>query len=340
MTWCGCYSTRCWATYGLRGTFGDGLAPILRQIASLRRNEIVVKAFEYGLVPKNLNPRATMQEVWAAMSDAQRMQAAEEVLAVMAQTKPEMGYVKRAIAAIRAWLRKNVPGFQDMKLTDNDIIGQFILPARRFVEQGPAAARAGRSGSGALPALTFSMSKGQNQTDTEAFKRWFGDWQALAAQKRLDAMKPVKVNVPAEWRGRPVAELRERVRDALDEMVRSQATIEHPELGAIRVGRAGERKTISEGRDPAKLLIAADLANVLPKSILAGQSASESSQNILSFAKLIARVDVDGDPLVAVFAVRQQTDGSWYYNTTALEKNVSPDRGRGFDFWACAGLDG
>lgn len=143
--------------YGLRGTFGDSLAPILRQIASLRRNEIVVKAFEYGLVPKNLNPRATMQEVWAAMSDAQRMQAAEEVLAVMAQTKPEMGYVKRAIAAIRAWLRKNVPGFQDMKLTDNDIIGQFILPARRFVEQGPAAARAGRSGSGALPALSFSM---------------------------------------------------------------------------------------------------------------------------------------------------------------------------------------
>lgn len=148
--------------YGLRGTFGDSLAPILRQIASLRRNEIVVKAFEYGLVPKNLNPRATMQEVWAAMSDAQRMQAAEEVLAVMAQTKPEMGYVKRAIAAIRAWLRKNVPGFQDMKLTDNDIIGQFILPARRFVEQGPAAARAGRSGSGALPALSFSMSGDQN----------------------------------------------------------------------------------------------------------------------------------------------------------------------------------
>lgn len=161
--------------YGLRGTFGDGLAPILRQIASLRRNEIVVKAFEYGLVPKNLNPRATMQEVWSAMSDAQRLQAAEEVLAVMAQTKPEMGYVKRAIAAVRAWLRKNVPGFQDMKLTDDEIIQQFILPARRFVEQGPADARARRGGSVSLPALSFSMSKGQNQTETEAFKRWFGD---------------------------------------------------------------------------------------------------------------------------------------------------------------------
>lgn len=107
--------------YGLRGVFGDQLAPILKQIAALRRNQVEAKAKQYGL----------------DMSDEkQLMHAAEEVLAEMAQTTPENGYVQRAIAAIRSFLRKHVPGFTSMKLTDAEIIRQYILPARRFVEGG------------------------------------------------------------------------------------------------------------------------------------------------------------------------------------------------------------
>lgn len=107
--------------YGLRGVFGDGLKPILQQIATMRRGDVRTKAEQYGL---------------DMTKESDRLQAAEEVLAEMAQTKPEIGFVKRAIAVIRAWLRKHVPGFGKMALTDEEIVSQYLLPARNFVLNG------------------------------------------------------------------------------------------------------------------------------------------------------------------------------------------------------------
>ncbi|WP_114969574.1 PLxRFG domain-containing protein [Rhodoferax ferrireducens] len=107
--------------FGLRGHFGGALKPILQQIVTFRRALVDAKIKEYGL---------------RSVSNLDRMTAAEEVLAEMAQNTPNLGFVKRAIAAIRNWLRANVPGFQSMQMTDADIVQQFILPARRFVERG------------------------------------------------------------------------------------------------------------------------------------------------------------------------------------------------------------
>lgn len=113
--------------YGLRAVFGAGLVPILDQIAMARPDLMKPKAAEYG---KDLTNQQHRREV------------AEEVLAVMAQTKPDLGFVKRAIAAIRTWLRNNVPAFKDMKLTDAEIINNFILPARGWVVRGEQARQA------------------------------------------------------------------------------------------------------------------------------------------------------------------------------------------------------
>lgn len=113
--------------YGLRAVFGAGLVPILDQIAMARPDLMRPKASEYGKDLKN---------------PQHRREVAEEVLAVMAQTKPDAGFVKRAIAAIRTWLRNNVPAFKDMKLSDNDIIVNFILPAQGWVVRGEQARQA------------------------------------------------------------------------------------------------------------------------------------------------------------------------------------------------------
>ena len=149
--------------YGLRGVFGKELLPILKQLVGLRRKEIIAKAREYGLVRNGPDGKplvdvgsATDAQVWAAMDMDHKLTAAEEVLAEMAQSKPDMGFVKRAIAVIRAFLRKHVPGFQDMKLTDADIIANYILPARAFVERGP--------GGGAKGGVNFSRGNEQQQT--------------------------------------------------------------------------------------------------------------------------------------------------------------------------------
>ena len=140
---------------GLRGVFGDKLNPILQQLSGLRRSDVAAKAAQYGL---------------DMTVEADRLQAAEEVLAELAQTKPELGYVKRAISLIRGWLRSNVPGFGSMKLTDSDIIAQFILPARRFIEGkggpggGRKAAEIGTSAKNSPSDARFSRSLGESLT--------------------------------------------------------------------------------------------------------------------------------------------------------------------------------
>lgn len=103
---------------GLRGLFSDALKPILQQIATMRKAEVDAKIKEYGL---------------RGVDALDRLTAAEEVLAEMAQATPNIGFVKRAIAAIRTWLRANVPGFKNLALTDAEIIRSYILPAREFV---------------------------------------------------------------------------------------------------------------------------------------------------------------------------------------------------------------
>jgi len=106
--------------HGLRGAFGEALNPLLDELADVRVRDIAAKRKEYGLPD---TPEG-------------RRRAAEEVLASMAEATPDMGWVKRAIAAIRTWLRK---AGLNLTLSDNDLIAQFILPAREFVTRGEQA---------------------------------------------------------------------------------------------------------------------------------------------------------------------------------------------------------
>ena len=106
---------------GLRGVFGSRLDAVLSELADSRPELVAAKANQYGL-------DTTVK--------AQRLQAAEEVLAELAQTQPELGLVRRAIAAIRAWLRDAMPFMRNTAMSDDEIVQRFILPARRFVVGG------------------------------------------------------------------------------------------------------------------------------------------------------------------------------------------------------------
>lgn len=106
--------------HGIR-VFGKKLDGILYQIADAQRAEVTAKAKEYGL---DMN------------AEDGRRHVAEKVLADMTETQPEIGFVCRAITAILAWLRKHVPVYRTMKLSDDEIIAQYALPARSYVENG------------------------------------------------------------------------------------------------------------------------------------------------------------------------------------------------------------
>jgi hypothetical protein len=176
--------------YGLRAVFGAALDGILDRIAMARPDLMRPKAKEYG---KDL----TMPK--------QRREVSEEVLAEMAQTNPNLGFVKRAIAAIRTWLRQNVPYFKDLALTDDEIIRNYILPARNWVERGEWAGgsnsdiRFSRSADPSVSGLPDTIevdgvqrptrnSEGQPIHPTEEgirnFWRWFGSSRVVDEQGR------------------------------------------------------------------------------------------------------------------------------------------------------------
>jgi hypothetical protein len=136
--------------FGLRGVFGQELHKILKQVSALRRGDVAAKAKQYGLDINN---------------EADRLIAAEEVLAELAQTNPQNGIVQRAIAAIRTWLRQNIPGFENLSLSDAEIIEGILIPAREFVQQGKGSVTA-----------TPAFSRG-----SIAFKKWFGNSKVVDA---------------------------------------------------------------------------------------------------------------------------------------------------------------
>jgi len=123
---------------GLRGAFGGALDTVLRQTAAALPDKIAAKIAEYGLDPT---------------SQKDRLIAAEEVLAELAETRPSSTWVQKAVAAIKTWLRENVAAFKNLTLTDADVIAQFIVPARNFIERGPAAE------AGGTEALAFQRTK-------------------------------------------------------------------------------------------------------------------------------------------------------------------------------------
>lgn len=156
--------------FGLRGAFGDSLKPVLQQLAGLRRADIEAKAKQYGL---------------DTSVEADRLIAAEEVLAEMAQSNPQQGFVRRAIAAIRSWLRENVPALRGLNLSDDEILSRYLLPARGWVQRGgrapatqlaPAFSLAEPSESAALRALAeadefFALPKPTGTTVEDAARQ-------------------------------------------------------------------------------------------------------------------------------------------------------------------------
>ena len=182
--------------HGLRGVFGKELGGVLDQIIFARRGDVVAKARGYGLVRSDANGdpivnvnTATDAQVWAAMDRSHKKSAAEEVLAEMAQTNPQLGFVRRAIAAIRTWLRENVPMLKDMTLTDAEIIRDFIIPARNFVRNGAESSTQGAQ-------LAF------NRGDQGDLLSQYDREEALTKQER-EAAALKKEAKDAEYKGAP-----------------------------------------------------------------------------------------------------------------------------------------
>ena len=273
--------------HGLRGMFGPELNKILNQVATMRQAEVAAKIKEYGL---------------RGVTDLSRRHAAEEVLAEMAEKTPQLHIVRRAVAAIRNWLRANVPGFRGLKLSDADIIQGYILPAREFVERGQRAA---------TDRIEPSFSRG-------------------AAEMSL-------VDKARVLQGEPVAVLRGDEAPQGYPLLRAWATkvfkdaggqAVNPELGAVVLDERAVRDSMAHGMNPFKAVGFAAVKDVLEKGVVVMQ-ATQSNQDSFYVS---APVRIKGaDDILTVLVHRNPETQRMYLHSVITKENLLRARDSGTD---------
>lgn len=315
---------------GLQGAYGQRLTPLLM---SIYNGNPEMKAQADALVRRfGYKPAVAMEEVLADMAGTGTIQ--------------QQAFWPRLVTAMRNALRSI--GF-NMRWTDGDIQG-LLANARAYIENGrrragarEAFSRDGRSGMGAeivdeqgrLLAPNGKASKltqkQWHQARGENFKRWFGDWQAVAAEARLANLSPVRIRVPDGWRNLSIKELRAKAKQALDAIVKSRVPLMNDDIGEVSISRnKGVNKFISEGADPAKLLMAEDLRSAFKRAVYSSSRAPKdpsAEPNVAAFEKLLAKVSVADTELVAIFTVQRLKDGSaQFYNAMLVDPEVREGR--------------
>ncbi|WP_296277892.1 LPD38 domain-containing protein [Pseudomonas sp. UBA7530] len=315
---------------GLQGAYGQRLTPLLMSIYNgnpemKSQADALVRRFGY-------KPAVAMEEVLADMAGAGTIQ--------------QQDFWPRLVTAMRNALRSI--GF-NMRWTEGDIQG-LLANARAYIENGrrragarEAFSRDGRSGMGAeivdeqgrLLAPNGKPSKltqkQWHQARGENFKRWFGDWQAVAAEARLANLSPVRIRVPDGWRNLSIKELRAKAKQALDAIVKSRVPLMNDDIGEVSISRnKGVNKFISEGADPAKLLMAEDLRSAFKRAVYSSSRAPKdpsAEPNVAAFEKLLAKVSVADTELVAIFTVQRLKDGSaQFYNAMLVDPEIREGR--------------
>lgn len=271
--------------HGLRGMFGPELNKILNQVAAMRQAEVAAKIKEYGL---------------RGVTDLSRRHAAEEVLAEMAEKTPQLHIVRRAVAAIRNWLRANVPGFSDLKLTDADIIQGYILPARDFVERGHRAA---------TDRIEPSFSRG-------------------AAEMSL-------VDKARVLQGEPVAVLRGDEAPQGYPLLRAWATkvfkdaggqAVNPELGAVVLDERAVRDSMAHGMNPFKAAAFAAVPRILEQGVVVAEGRANDVQSYF----VSAPVQIKGlDDIVTVLVRQDVNSRRMYLHSVITKENLLKARDSG-----------
>lgn len=96
--------------HGLQATFGDRLEAMLQKLIKTSPDRIA--------------------EIKQRLGTDDDILAAHEAIAELSETSPKNTFVQQAVSVVRSVIRK----FTDLKMTDQDIIREFIQPARRYVE--------------------------------------------------------------------------------------------------------------------------------------------------------------------------------------------------------------
>jgi len=304
---------------GMQGAYGARLKPLLMSIYN-GNPELKAQADQF-VRRHGYEPAVAMEEVLADMAGAGTIQ--------------QQAFWPRLVTAMRNALRSI--GF-NMRWTEGDIQG-LLANARAYIENGrrragarEAFSRDGRSGrgpeiadeQGRLLAPNGKPSKLNqkqwHQVRSESFDRWFGDWQALAVEQRLDESKPLRLKTPEAWKGLGIKERQAKVLELLRGFVASGETLQHDVLGEVRLNNNGAKKAVSTSADPAKHTVLAKVQDAIRHAEYSRWDFDSKGREGMAHHKLIMPVSVDGVPLYVVFNVREDNNGRRLHNLVTLDR--------------------
>lgn len=147
-----------------------------------------------------------------------------------------------------------------------------------------------------------------SQTDTPAFKRWFGDWGALQKKHALDAMLPVSVDSSAL--GTPAqAGFEARAKHAYTVLKEATNVIDNKRIQFVMTGY---RKLVSHSADSRTLRIIPGLKALVEDAIpiyTEPHTATRPNENTRAWHTYAARAELDGEPVYVKLVVREDAAG-------------------------------
>gem|GEM_PF-955573 len=203
----------------------------------------------------------------------------------------------------------------------------------------------------AKAAGTTKLTQNQwQQVHTPEFKAWFGDWETLRAQRKVDAMPPVELQLDEKYRNASVEELRDAVEAHLDKLAQSGTTAKHPELGEIGFAKGNTGKSNYMAVVHEKLHATLDIMRVLEAAHLVHSEDSHNPEEVrwgTLYHTLVAKVSAFEREFVAIVTVKELRDGLRFYNTIAVDGRVqkspvgkSPDEQQSQDSGSATALHG
>lgn len=165
----------------------------------------------------------------------------------------------------------------------------------------------------------------QGKQSVDAYRGFNADIDGAKFSVQPDGLRslveaePLDLTVSPELAARPLSEVRA---EAFTSMLANRTTtMNHPSVGTITFNRAGITKSRSTSNDPAKVLTMSNLDEIVSEAAYLGRSEPEGdSSNVVSYHYLGRRLNVDGEPMIAMITLRENADGKIsYYNHSMLQ---------------------
>lgn len=228
-------------------------------------------------------------------------------------------------ASLSAAIRRIVPGLS-AKQTDAwakvvdaqaEVFARLTRrPKRSWYDTFIADAKRGPADGNLSGAL---LQQGDNpQTRSDAFKQWFGDWEAAGRLAGLRSMEAIEIDSTPMGDPADAKAMRAAGRAAfLAAMRRAQSNpIENRHDGRrITLNNRGFKEVRQHSADTRVMRVMAKIDTLLTEAMPLWSSPDRSGElNIRAWHVYGAKVDLDGEPGYVKLSVREDTNGNFFYD--------------------------